>query len=115
MLVAADPGSAPVVKLLDFGTAKQADGDTKGATQLTGTSLLVGTPGYVAPEVVLEGTTDDPRSDFDALGVIWFEVLTGMAPFTAIVAEDVGAEPPPRRPHLRRAARAAHARRQPPR
>ncbi|HEY4222165.1 MAG TPA: hypothetical protein VGO62_12500, partial [Myxococcota bacterium] len=46
----------------------------------------VGTPGYVAPEVVLEGKTDDPRSDFYALGVTWFEMLTAQKPFTAKTA-----------------------------
>jgi len=50
---------------------------------MTGTGLLIGTPGYVAPEVVIEGTLDDPRSDLYAVGVTWFELLTGSAPFTA--------------------------------
>jgi serine/threonine-protein kinase len=72
-------------KLLDFGVAKQAavDGET---SNMTGTGLIVGTPGYVAPEVVLEGRTDDPRSDFYALGVTWFEMLTAQKPFTAKTA-----------------------------
>lgn len=75
-------------KLLDFGVAKQAhvEGQTSGTSNMTGTGLIVGTPGYVAPEVVLEGTTDDPRSDFYALGVVWFEMLTGQKPFTAKTA-----------------------------
>jgi hypothetical protein len=36
--------------------------------------------------VVLEGKSNDPRSDFYALGVIWFEMLTGQKPFTAKTA-----------------------------
>lgn len=56
-------------KLIDFGVAKQTHAAAVGDSHMTGTGLIVGTPGYVAPETVLEGTTDDPRSDFYALGV----------------------------------------------
>ena len=70
-------------KLIDFGVAKQTHAAAVGDSHMTGTGLIVGTPGYVAPETVLEGTTDDPRSDFYALGVTWFEMLTGQAPFSA--------------------------------
>ena len=81
MLVATDDGSAGV-KLLDFGVAKAASVD--GAeSSMTGTGFIIGTPGYVAPEVVLDGKTNDPRSDFYALGVVWFEMVTGQKPFTA--------------------------------
>ena len=50
---------------------------------MTGTGIIVGTPGYMAPEVTLKGITNDPRSDLYALGVIWFEMLVGRAPFDA--------------------------------
>jgi serine/threonine protein kinase len=73
----------PRIKLLDFGIAKQRRNDDDGRTHQTGTGLLLGTPGYVAPEAVLEGITDDPRSDFYGLGVTWFELLVGAAPFSA--------------------------------
>jgi serine/threonine-protein kinase len=73
----------PRIKLLDFGVAKQRRDDDDGRTHQTGTGQLLGTPGYVAPEAVLEGITDDPRSDFYALGVTWFELLVGAPPFTA--------------------------------
>ncbi len=74
-------------KLLDFGVAKQVcvEGGAE-QSHMTGTGYIVGTPGYVAPELVLEGVSDDPRSDFYALGVIWFEMLTGQAPFSAKTA-----------------------------
>jgi len=78
-----DGAAGPWVKLLDFGVARQNRSSDAAATHMTGTGLLVGTPGYVAPEVVLEGTVDDPRSDFYALGVTWFELLTGQKPFSA--------------------------------
>lgn len=66
------------VKVVDFGVAKLLD-QGAGST-MTGTGLVVGTPGYISPEQV-NGTNDDPRSDLYALGVMWFEMLTGRAPF----------------------------------
>ena len=78
MIVSSDDG-AMHVKLLDFGVAKatMAGG---AESSMTGTGFIVGTPGYVAPEVVLEGKTNDPRTDFYALGVILYEMGTGQNP-----------------------------------
>ena len=73
-------GEGMVVKLLDFGIAKQVDAE---AMTMTGTGLIVGTPGFIAPEVILHGFTDDPRSDLYALGVMWFEMVTATKPFDA--------------------------------
>jgi eukaryotic-like serine/threonine-protein kinase len=70
----------PTVKLLDFGIAKQTGGE---AMTMTGTGLIVGTPGFIAPEVIVGAVTDDPRSDLYALGVMWFEMVTGARPFDA--------------------------------
>jgi len=69
----------PNVKVLDFGVAKLKDDGGKGLTE---TGLVVGTPGYIAPEQ-MSGVTDDPRSDLYALGVLLFEALTGRPPFDA--------------------------------
>jgi serine/threonine protein kinase len=73
-------GEAIVVKLLDFGIAKQMN--TEGMT-MTGTGVVVGTPGFVAPEVIVHGTSNDPRSDLYSVGVMWFEMLTASKPFDA--------------------------------
>jgi serine/threonine-protein kinase len=62
-------------KLGDFGVA------TSGGQHLTQTGLVVGTPAYVAPER-LEGTTATPRSDVYAFGVVCYEALSGVKPFT---------------------------------
>ena len=84
MIVPGDDGAVHV-KLLDFGVAKASHAEG-GQSSMTGTGFIVGTPGYVAPEVVLEGKTNDPRTDFYALGVVWYEMLTGQKPFAAKTA-----------------------------
>jgi len=65
--------------LTDFGVAKlleEVDGNT-----LTGTGMGLGTPEYMAPEQ-WQGKAD-ARSDQYALGVIFYEMVTGQKPFTA--------------------------------
>ena len=67
-----------LLKVLDFGIAKLADQHTK----LTATGVLVGTPNYMAPEQAM-GDPVDVRADVYALGVILYEMLTGVVPFRA--------------------------------
>lgn len=64
------------LKLLDFGMARLADMDS------TRTGVLMGTPAYLAPEV-LAGQRADARSDLYALGVTLFELLCGRPPHEA--------------------------------
>jgi serine/threonine protein kinase/dephospho-CoA kinase len=64
-------------KLLDFGISK-----VKGGTSLTSPGMIPGTALYLAPER-LSGSSDDPRSDIYAMGVILHEVLSGRPPFDA--------------------------------
>ncbi|MBI4864856.1 MAG: serine/threonine protein kinase [Candidatus Riflebacteria bacterium] len=67
----------PRAQVADFGLAKQ----TAGSDSIqTASGLILGTPGYVAPEVI-KGESADPRADLYALGVILYESLTGGAPF----------------------------------
>jgi len=65
------------VKVADFGLARAAAGSTVTASS----STLIGTAAYLAPEQVRDGTAD-ARSDVYAAGVLLFELLTGVAPFT---------------------------------
>jgi serine/threonine protein kinase len=76
MLVDAE-GRRDFVKVLDFGVAKQSDGLEGAATNLTGSGMIVGTPGYMPPEVLFAGTPADARGDLYAIGLIWLEMLLG--------------------------------------
>ena len=66
-----------LVKIGDFGIAL-ANQDL--SSKLTSKGELVGTPGYLAPEI-LKGNPVDQRTDVYALGVVLFEMLTGRTPF----------------------------------
>ncbi len=63
------------IKVMDFGLAK-----LKGSLKLTRTSSTVGTLAYMAPEQI-QGGGVDPRSDIFALGVLFYEMLSGHLPF----------------------------------
>ncbi len=66
--------------LTDFGVAKVVDDEV--TQDLTGTSATVGTPEYMAPEQVVSKSVDH-RADIYALGVVFFEMVTGRRPFEA--------------------------------
>ena len=65
------------VKLLDFGIAR-----SRSDSRLTGAGELFGTPQYMAPERITSGEAG-PSVDLYAIGVIFFEMLTGQLPFDA--------------------------------
>jgi hypothetical protein len=72
-----------VPKIMDFGLAKQLDGDG-GQTQ---TGSFVGTPAYAAPEQARGHSCEvGPAVDVYALGVILYEMVTGRTPFQAPTA-----------------------------
>ena len=62
-------------KLADFGLAKLA-----GRTQMTKTGSTLGTVSYMSPEQA-SGSDIDYRSDIFSLGVVFYELLTGIRPF----------------------------------
>ena len=64
------------VKIVDFGIARL------GESTLTETGLVLGTPSYLSPEVLLGGRVDH-RADMWAAGVMLYELLTGRKPFQA--------------------------------
>ncbi|HEY3801477.1 MAG TPA: serine/threonine-protein kinase [Kofleriaceae bacterium] len=71
-------GRWPEVKLLDWGLAKLLAPTTKFRTV---TGALLGTPVYMSPEQARAADTVDARTDIYALGVIAYELLSGIAPF----------------------------------
>ena len=78
------------VKVLDFGIARYLPSDMHTTATDVGTRSLCGTPGYVAPEVLL-GQVPSPRADLFSLGVTFFEMLTGYHPFRGVTGSDLGA------------------------
>lgn len=65
------------VKVADFGLAKASEA---GAGALTKTGLAMGTPDYVAPEALILGANVDGRADLYAVGVMLYQMLTGVVP-----------------------------------
>jgi serine/threonine protein kinase/Tol biopolymer transport system component len=92
------------VKLLDFGLAQwredhtRADGIADSLAELTRTGTILGTPAYMSPEQ-LRGK-GDRSSDLFAVGILFYEMLTGVRPFqgetpTEVASSILRDDPPP--------------------
>ena len=75
----------PVPKVIDFGIAKATGQKLTERTLFTAFGAVVGTPEYMSPEQA-KGEKVDARSDLFALGIIFYEALTGISPFKAETA-----------------------------
>ena len=73
-------GEADFVKVLDFGIAKIVDGTNDDGPALTRAGFVCGTPEYMSPEQA-RGAQLDHRSDLYAVGVILYQLTSGMLPF----------------------------------
>jgi serine/threonine-protein kinase len=76
-----------VVKILDFGIAK--DLDARFEQERTDSGVVVGTPQYMSPEQVMGSKAIDRRTDLWSLGVVLFRALTGRLPFEGTALAEV--------------------------
>lgn len=79
-------GAVEEIKLMDFGISRLRD--TGGASRLTRSGTIMGTPAYMAPEQI-EGEEVSERTDIYAFGIVLYEMLSGSVPFQARTPEAV--------------------------
>ncbi len=82
------PDGSVIVKVVDFGLAKLTS-SLEGGGHLTQTGEVMGTPHYMAPEYY-EGENIDNRADIYAIGIIFYEMLTGITPFSGTMQSIIG-------------------------
>ncbi len=93
-------GTEEIVKILDFGIAKLVREYGADSPALTTTGQILGTPVYMAPEQAT-GARIEPRTDVYSLGILIYELLSGVPPFRhesggvlSVVLQHVTAVPP---------------------
>jgi hypothetical protein len=94
VMTGGEPGSVVVI---DLGLAKTA---ARPEARLTATGVVLGTPGYMAPEQIRGEPSVDARVDVFALGCVLYELVTGFPPFAgdnalAVRTKILLASPPP--------------------
>ncbi|MBX7191379.1 MAG: protein kinase [Sandaracinaceae bacterium] len=72
-------GGRPACKILDFGFARHKTQQER----ITATGALIGTPRFMAPEILADAKVLDARADVYAVGVIAFEMLAGRSLYPA--------------------------------
>ncbi len=92
VLLAGAPGGVPVAKICDFGISRMGTTDSEGlpleadagaaaSPALTRTGEIMGTPLYIAPEIVWDREPFRASADVFSLAVLAYEILSGRHPF----------------------------------
>ena len=97
IFLAQPTGKGTVVKVLDFGISKILDDSDENLTQ---TGIVMGTPGYIAPEQITQSSELKVTTDIYALGGILYYLMGGQRPFSqhswrTALMEQVSADPEP--------------------
>lgn len=95
VLLTSRSGIHDLIKVVDFGLAKQLDHDSM---QLTRVDSLTGTPLFMSPESIRDAASADVRSDLYSIGAVGYTLLCGFAPFdgessTEVCARKLHEEP----------------------
>ena len=90
VLVTVNDG-VPIAKVIDFGVAKAIHARLTDKTFFTQFERMIGTPRYMSPEQAEMTSVDvDTRSDLYSLGVILYELLTGLTPLDSATLARAG-------------------------
>lgn len=98
ILVTQSADQPAVVKVLDFGIATFSADDDEDAPVLAQTNTVIGTPRYMSPEQHT-GNELTPAADVYSLGVILYEMLAGMAPFSGSTPAEIAEKHANDQPH----------------
>jgi eukaryotic-like serine/threonine-protein kinase len=94
------PDGGWLIKVLDFGISRLERSEAGSASaSMTGPSAVMGTPLYMSPEQLRDPRAVDARSDIWSIGVVLYELVTGVAPFSGAslgdIAIKIATEAPP--------------------
>jgi tRNA A-37 threonylcarbamoyl transferase component Bud32 len=88
VMIVETANGADELKIMDFGLAKVLSQGTEASESLTQAGAVMGTFGYIAPEVFSGGPVDE-RADLFAIGVMVVETLVGARPFNGQTPHEI--------------------------